>query len=69
MQREEVLADLEAVDTPYWRLKTLMDAWCALWFWPVQERGPAGRDAMRRYAREAATCGCVAEVTARTTAC
>ncbi|WP_338104028.1 class I SAM-dependent DNA methyltransferase [Streptomyces globisporus] len=37
VQREEVLADLEAVDTPYWRLKTLMDAWCALWFWPVQE--------------------------------
>ncbi|MEU4581192.1 class I SAM-dependent DNA methyltransferase [Kitasatospora aureofaciens] len=35
--REEVLADLLAVDTPYWRLKTLMDAWCALWFWPVQE--------------------------------
>ncbi|WP_413801417.1 class I SAM-dependent DNA methyltransferase [Streptomyces iranensis] len=37
VQRDEVLADLEAVDTPYWRLKTLMDAWCALWFWPVQE--------------------------------
>lgn len=37
VQREEVLADLEAVDTPYWRLKTLMDAWCTLWFWPVQE--------------------------------
>ncbi|MGX1633692.1 class I SAM-dependent DNA methyltransferase [Streptomyces albidoflavus] len=35
--REEVLADLEAVDTPYWRLRTLMDTWCALWFWPVQE--------------------------------
>ncbi|MFE0448562.1 class I SAM-dependent DNA methyltransferase [Streptomyces fungicidicus] len=37
--REKVKADLEAVDTPYWRLKTLMDAWCALWFWPVQEAG------------------------------
>ncbi|MFI1069888.1 class I SAM-dependent DNA methyltransferase [Streptomyces puniciscabiei] len=36
MQRDAVLEDLEAVDTPYWRLKTLMDAWCALWFWPVQ---------------------------------
>ncbi|MDT0401924.1 class I SAM-dependent DNA methyltransferase [Streptomyces edwardsiae] len=34
--REKVKADLEAVDTPYWRLKTLMDAWCAPWFWPVQ---------------------------------
>ncbi|MEU1801395.1 class I SAM-dependent DNA methyltransferase [Streptomyces sp. NPDC019937] len=36
VQREAVLADLLAADTPYWRLKTLMDAWCALWFWPVQ---------------------------------
>ncbi|KUN90262.1 restriction endonuclease [Streptomyces bungoensis] len=36
VQRDEVLADLEAEDTPYWRLKTLMNAWCALWFWPVQ---------------------------------
>ncbi|GHD60543.1 class I SAM-dependent DNA methyltransferase [Streptomyces goshikiensis] len=35
--REKVLADLHAVDTPYWRLKKVMDAWCALWFWPVQE--------------------------------
>ncbi|GGZ30767.1 DNA methyltransferase [Streptomyces poonensis] len=35
VQRDKVLADLESVDTPYWRLKTLMDAWCALWFWPV----------------------------------
>ncbi|MFK0256005.1 class I SAM-dependent DNA methyltransferase [Streptomyces sp. NPDC090445] len=35
--REKVLADLHAVDTPYWRLKKVMDAWCALWFWPVQK--------------------------------
>ncbi|MCK8432128.1 class I SAM-dependent DNA methyltransferase [Streptomyces sp. D2-8] len=39
VQREKVVADLTAPDTPYWRLKTLMDAWCALWFWPVQEAG------------------------------
>ncbi|MFF0451085.1 class I SAM-dependent DNA methyltransferase [Streptomyces sp. NPDC004609] len=39
VRREKVLADLLAVDTPYWRLKTVMDAWCALWFWPVQEVG------------------------------
>ncbi|MEU9325634.1 class I SAM-dependent DNA methyltransferase [Streptomyces canus] len=39
VRREKVLADLEAVDTPYWRLKTLMDAWCALWFWPVRRAG------------------------------
>ncbi|MGY3201361.1 class I SAM-dependent DNA methyltransferase [Streptomyces sp. TE5632] len=37
VRREKVVADLTAPDTPYWRLKTLMDAWCALWFWPVQE--------------------------------
>ncbi|MDX3838185.1 Eco57I restriction-modification methylase domain-containing protein [Streptomyces europaeiscabiei] len=36
VERDEVLADLQAEDTPYWRLKTLMDTWCALWFWPVQ---------------------------------
>ncbi|MEB8339426.1 class I SAM-dependent DNA methyltransferase [Streptomyces endophyticus] len=48
--REKVLADLEAVDTPYWRLKTLMNAWCALWFWPVQGAGLLdGSD--ERYAR------------------
>jgi hypothetical protein len=50
VQRDEVLADLHAEDTPYWRLKTLMDAWCALWFWPVQ--GAALLDgADERYAR------------------
>ncbi|MEU8674422.1 class I SAM-dependent DNA methyltransferase [Streptomyces sp. NPDC048560] len=53
VQREEVLADLTAPDTPYWRLKTLMDAWCSLWFWPVQEAGLLnGTD--ERYARESA---------------
>ncbi|MFJ3549904.1 class I SAM-dependent DNA methyltransferase [Streptomyces sp. NPDC090114] len=36
VRREKVVADLTAPDTPYWRLKTLMDAWCALWFWPVR---------------------------------
>ncbi|MGO4427974.1 hypothetical protein AB4Z54_56995, partial [Streptomyces sp. MCAF7] len=24
---------------PYWRLKTVMDAWCALWFWPLDKVG------------------------------
>lgn len=53
VQRDEVVADLEAVDTPYWRLKTLMDTWCALWFWPVQEAGLLnGKD--ERYTRGAA---------------
>ncbi|MFD9478324.1 MULTISPECIES: class I SAM-dependent DNA methyltransferase [Streptomyces] len=48
--REKVLADLLAVDTPYWRLKQVMDAWCALWFWPVQETGLLDGSA-GRYAR------------------
>ncbi|MFH9193037.1 hypothetical protein [Streptomyces globisporus] len=38
--KEKVLEDLfNAVDTPYWRLKKVMDAWCALWFWPVDKAG------------------------------
>ncbi|MEV5632330.1 class I SAM-dependent DNA methyltransferase [Micromonospora tulbaghiae] len=37
--REKILADLTAPGTPYWRLKTLMDAWCALWFWPLDKVG------------------------------
>ncbi|TQE33729.1 Eco57I restriction-modification methylase domain-containing protein [Streptomyces ipomoeae] len=50
VQRDEVLADLQAEDTPYWRLKTLMDTWCALWFWPVQSASLLdGTD--ERYAR------------------
>lgn len=40
MTKEKVYADLfDAVDTPYWRLKQVMDAWCALWFWPVDKVG------------------------------
>ncbi|WP_103528426.1 restriction endonuclease [Streptomyces sp. SM12] len=37
--RQQVLADLTGVGTPYWRLKTVMDAWCALWFWPLDKVG------------------------------
>ncbi|MFJ2225668.1 hypothetical protein ACIOFY_37200 [Streptomyces anulatus] len=38
--KERVLEDLfNAIDTPYWRLKTVMDAWCALWFWPTDKAG------------------------------
>ncbi|MEV5049439.1 hypothetical protein AB0N20_33825 [Streptomyces griseoincarnatus] len=36
--KEQVMADLfEATETPYWRLKKVMDAWCALWFWPADK--------------------------------
>ncbi|MGW9208111.1 hypothetical protein ACWGR4_14100 [Embleya sp. NPDC055664] len=38
--KEKVYQDLfEAKGTPYWRLKTLMDTWCALWFWPLDKAG------------------------------
>ncbi|MFD0902089.1 class I SAM-dependent DNA methyltransferase [Actinomadura sediminis] len=35
--KEKVYADLTAPGTPYWRLKTVMDAWSALWFWPLDK--------------------------------
>lgn len=37
--KEKVVDDLTAPGTPYWRLKTVLDAWCALWFWPVDRAG------------------------------
>jgi hypothetical protein len=37
--RDEILDDLTSPGTPFWRLKTVMDAWCALWFWPVDQAG------------------------------
>ncbi|MFJ2796275.1 MULTISPECIES: hypothetical protein [unclassified Streptomyces] len=40
MSKEKVYADLfRAAGTPYWRLKRVMDAWCALWFWPAGKAG------------------------------
>ncbi|WP_200305126.1 class I SAM-dependent DNA methyltransferase [Streptomyces adelaidensis] len=35
--KQKVLDDLTALGTPYWRLKTVMDTWCALWFWPLDK--------------------------------
>ncbi|MEV0012928.1 class I SAM-dependent DNA methyltransferase [Streptomyces sp. NPDC047973] len=35
--KQKVLNDLTRQGTPYWRLKTVMDAWCALWFWPLDK--------------------------------
>ncbi|WP_263165069.1 hypothetical protein [Streptomyces sp. SCSIO ZS0520] len=38
--KEQVFKDLfEAEGSPYWRLKQVMDAWCALWFWPLDKVG------------------------------
>lgn len=63
VQRDAILADLQAEDTPYWRLKTLMDAWCALWFWPVQNAALLdGTD--ERYARAEALAARAAELEA-----
>ncbi|MFI2911784.1 Eco57I restriction-modification methylase domain-containing protein [Streptomyces sp. PDY-4] len=39
MDRDAVLEALHRKGTPYWRLKQLMDTWCALWFWPLEEIG------------------------------
>ncbi|OPC84546.1 hypothetical protein B4N89_29730 [Embleya scabrispora] len=39
MDRDAVLAALRTEGSPYWRLKQLMDTWCALWFWPLEEVG------------------------------
>ncbi|MDN3020606.1 DNA methyltransferase [Streptomyces sp. S.PB5] len=39
MDRDAVLAALQRKGTPYWRLKQVMDAWCALWFWPLEDVG------------------------------
>jgi hypothetical protein len=33
--REQVESELNDPDSPYQRLRLSMDAWCALWFWPV----------------------------------
>ena len=37
--QEEVAASLEDGSSAYRRLKLAMDAWCALWFWPIEETG------------------------------
>ncbi len=37
--RDQIKADLEAEGGPYWRLTLLMNAWCALWFWPLDKAG------------------------------
>lgn len=49
--KEKVYQDLfENAGTPYRRLKTVMDTWCALWFWPLhgtdllEGTGPAYRE-------------------------
>ncbi|WP_225735780.1 Eco57I restriction-modification methylase domain-containing protein [Gulosibacter chungangensis] len=43
VKREEIQRKLQDADGAYQRLRLVMDAWCALWFWPVPI---AERDAM-----------------------
>ncbi|MEN3540019.1 class I SAM-dependent DNA methyltransferase [Microbispora sp. ZYX-F-249] len=54
--KEKVYGDLTAPGTPYWRLKKVMDAWCALWFWPLDKAGllDGSDEVYARHAAEAA---------------
>jgi hypothetical protein len=36
-KQEQIRAELEAMSGSFQRLKLLMDAWCALWFWPLDK--------------------------------
>ncbi len=38
-KQEQVRAELEANSGSFQRLKLVMDAWCALWFWPLGKAG------------------------------
>ncbi|MBV7411227.1 hypothetical protein KRX56_00505 [Dermabacteraceae bacterium TAE3-ERU27] len=51
--REQIEAGLADEDSAYQRLRLVMDAWCAFWFWPVPEDG-AGCYAAYGAAAEAA---------------
>lgn len=39
VEQERVKAELESSSHSFQRLKLLMDAWCALWFWPLAKVG------------------------------
>ncbi|MEU1844156.1 class I SAM-dependent DNA methyltransferase [Micromonospora sediminicola] len=39
VHRDKIVRDLTLAGTPFWRLKTVMDVWCALWFWSVDNVG------------------------------
>ena len=51
--REEIEESLADPDGAYRRLRRIMDAWCALWFWPLTEDeiAPPTLDAVARRAR------------------
>ncbi|EMX8451035.1 TPA: class I SAM-dependent DNA methyltransferase [Pseudomonas aeruginosa] len=37
--KREMLSEAQKNASPYRRLKLVMDAWCALWFWPLDKAG------------------------------
>lgn len=44
--QERVKAELESTSGAFQRLRLIMDAWCALWFWPLEDAAHLpGRDA------------------------
>ena len=42
MTREEIEAKLNDLNGAYQRLRRVMDAWNALWFWPLTDDSPSG---------------------------
>lgn len=48
VQREQIEAALADVDGAYRRLRRVMDAWCALWFWPLTDTLTTWDDAGQR---------------------
>lgn len=51
-EQERIKAELESCSSSFQRLKLVMDAWCALWFWPLDKTGELpGRDAYLAAAR------------------
>src|SRR5581483_9035067 len=38
-KQEQTRAELEAASGSFQRLKLVLDAWCALWFWPLKRAG------------------------------
>ena len=44
--REQVESELLDPEGPYMRLRLAMDAWCALWFWPLKASVEGGEDGL-----------------------
>ena len=51
VQREQIEASLTDPNSAYRRLRRVMDAWAALWFWPITDHVSAARPASSGSAR------------------